>query len=257
MAIMRALSPSRLLLLAFTLALGAGCRFGVGNDYDVTVLWLINGIAPTRSLCEAQGVDRIRLTVLSPGKQRSLYADCDEQVLLDDGYYYGGFVTTASFEYDKTYRYSVEMLDKNGRPLPNLIDTQSFRVGYYDDQPWVLRPLELVAPEGNLAGLRGSWTIEGQKPNAQSCERLGAESVVIDFASSTDENFENYSEILSADCASGNVVSNGAVLGEGEYLVRYVALDAEGDIVQDVVADSLYVVDEPGTLNIETIDFDL
>jgi hypothetical protein len=105
--------------------------------------------------------------------------------------------------------------------------------------------------------VNAAWRIEGKQPDAQSCARLGAVSVAIDFASSTDPDFENYFPILSADCAAGRVISDGAVIGEGEYLVRYVALDAEGDIVQDVVADSLYVVDGRGTLNIETIDFDL
>lgn len=258
---MRAPSPRKLVLLALLLLglfVSAGCRFDVGSDYRVTVTWLINGTAPSRRLCEENGVDRVRFTVLSPGKQRTLEGDCDEQVILDsDGLYYGGFISTSSFDYDVRYRYRVEMVDVNGRPLEDLGYTNTFVVRYGDEEPWVLDPLELFSPTGRLAAVSGEWTIERRKANATDCERLGAKSVAIDFASSTDRYFDDPVEIVRADCSTGIVISDGAVLGEGEYNVRYVALDAENEIVQDVIADELYVVDKKGTLDIETVDFDL
>lgn len=256
---MRAFPVQRLLLLlAFTLALGAGCRFGIGNDYAVTVTWLINGTAPSRSLCKAMGVESIRFTVLGPGKERTLHGNCDDQVLLEsDGYYYGGFVSTRSFEYDVSYRYKVEMLDAQGKLVENATYTDRFEVSWGDEEPWVLVPLELFSPTGQLAGVSGQWTIEGRKPDATDCQRLGADTVAIDFASSTDQYFDDAVEIVRADCTAGTVVSDGAVVEEGEYNVRYVALDKDGKVVSDVIADQLYVVDSRGTLAIEKIDFDL
>jgi hypothetical protein len=258
MPTMRALPVFKLVLLAFTLALGAGCRFGIGNDYAVTVTWLINGTAPNRDLCKAMGVEAIRFTVLGPGKERTLHGNCDDQVLLEaDSYYYGGFVSTRSFEYDVSYRYRVEMLDAQGKLVENATYTDHFEVSWGDDEPRVLVPLELFSPTGKLAGVSGEWKIEGHAPSASDCQRLGAESVAIDFASSTDQYFDDAVEIVRADCAAGKVISDGAVLEQGEYNVRYVALDKDGKVVADVIADQLYVVDTRGTLDIETVDFDL
>lgn len=258
---MRFPSLSKLVLLALSAVLGlssTGCRFSVGGDYAIGVTWLINGTAPSRQLCEENGVDRVRLTILSPGKERTLEGDCDEQIYYDyDGLYYGGFISDDSFDYDVRYRYRIEMLDSQGRPLDGLGYTDTFRVSWGDDDPWVLVPLELFSPTGRLAAVTGAWTIERRKANAQDCERLGASSVAIDFASSTDPDFVDPVEMVRADCATGQVFSDGAVVGEGEYNVRYVALDADGDVVQDVIADQLYVVDKKGTLDIETVDFDL
>lgn len=258
---MRSFAVLKLLLLVLALTLGTGCSFGVGSDYAVTVTWLINGTAPSKALCASQGVDRIRFTVLAPGKQRSLYADCDAQVTLSDNLPYGGFITTASFEYGTEYRYRVEMVDANG----NTIEDESFTASYSDkfqvypedDQPWVLTPLELFSPDGDLAGISAEWTIGGQKANDDTCQRIGAVAVAVDFASSTDTEFEDAFEMLNVDCADGIAFSDGAVLDEGEYNVRYVALDADGDVVREVVAEQLYVVDAPGTLDIETVDFKL
>jgi hypothetical protein len=235
--------------------LGAGC--GVGSDYAVTVTWLINGTAPSSSLCSAQGIDRVRFTVLGPGKERSLYADCDAQVLLDDGYYYGGFVSTESFEYDVRYRYRVEMLDEHGDVVQDAGYSDTFEASYGDYLPWVLTPLELFSPTGRVAGVSGTWTIEGRKANPTDCERLGAVSIAIDFASSTDSYFEGALEIVRADCATGSVISDGAVVSEGEYNVRYVALDENNEVISEVIAEPLYVVQEPGTLKIDAADFDL
>lgn len=263
---MRALSAPTLLLLAFTLALG-GCRFGIGNDYAVTVTWLINGTAPTPELCRAQGVDQIRFTVLGPGKERALYADCEEQVLLEsDGFYYGGFVSTRSFEYDVRYRYRVEMIDRQGKVVQNAGYVDSFEVSWGDELPWVLIPLELFSPEGTLAGLSGEWTLDRQKATAAACAELGATTIAIDVASSTDLDFVDSYEIASADCAAGGVVSDGPVLAEGEYLVRYVALDEDDEVVDEIVIMDtgpnrdlplLHVVDGPGTLRILPVDFRL
>jgi len=260
---MRALSVRKLLWLALALVLGAGC--GLGNDYAVTVTWLINGTAPDPDLCRAVGVDRIRFTVLGPGKERALYANCDDQVLLeDDGYYYGGFVSTRSFEYDVRYRYRVEMLDRQGNLVENASYTDSFIVSWGDYLPWVLAPLELFAPAGDLAGVSGEWAIRGRKPSAADCQQLGAVSVAIDFASSTDENFDDAYEIVRGDCAAGTLISDGAVLAGGEYYVRYVLLDKDDKVIDEQpILDQtsrgavlvVFAVDKRGTLRIDPVNF--
>lgn len=254
---MRLRLPLKLALLT-TLAASGACNFEVGSgDYRVTVTWLINGAAPSPDLCRENGVDRIRFTVLSPGKERIIEADCAESLTLDDGYDYGGFDSTRSFDYGVTYRYSVEMLDSSGRPLRDLAYTDSFKVYYGDYVPWVLDPLELFSPMGNTAAITGEWTLGGHKANAADCSRLGATTVAIDFASSTDPDFTDPVELASADCATGVVTTDRAVVGEGEYNVRYVLLDANDKIIQDIALDEPYFVDRPGTLDVEPVDFDL
>lgn len=246
----------RLPLVLAGLLLGAtGCD--LGHDYRVTVTWLINGAAPSRALCRENGVDRVRFTVLSPGKRRSIEADCDQRLQLDDGYYYGAFDSTRSFNYGVRYQYRVEMLDASGDALPDLSYDDSFRVFYGDYTPWVLAPLELFNPMGDLASLTAAWTLDGKQASAEACKRLGATVVAVDFASSTDTNFDDAVEMARADCADGELITDREVLAEGEYNVRYVALDDDNKIVQEIDLDAAYVVDQAGTLDIDGVDFNL
>lgn len=247
----------------FPLALGlvgglaaSGCNFE--NDYAVTVTWLINGTAPSQDLCDDEGVDRVRFTILSPGTRRVIEGNCSDWVTLDDGYDYGGFDTTSSFDYGVRYTYRVEMLDRSGRALSGLSYSDYFLVDFGDAEPYVLAPLELFSPDGTLAALTAEWGIDGRDANASDCARLGATTVAIDVASSTDDDFEQSVEIARADCATGFIDTGDAVLAEGEYLLRYVALDANDDVVQAVyLDDEYYQVDQPGTLDITGVDFDL
>jgi len=233
-----------------------------GQDYAVTVTWLINGTAPSLALCRANGVDKIRFTVQTPSKRRTLESPCESTVSLMDpetGDYlpYGGFITTESFNYEVSYRYEVTMLDRNGAPLPNLSYEDSFQVYADDEQPWPLRPLELFAPLGELAVLDAQWDIAGSAPTAASCAQLGATEIAIDVASSTDYDFVDPVEVARASCVDGRLVSDGRVLAEGEYWIRYVALDAEERELQFVYAEDLYQVSAPTTLQVEAISFDL
>ena len=123
--------------------------------------------------------------------------------------------------------------------------------------PWILSPLELFNPMGDLAGLTGEWTINGKKASPNDCDRLGATTVAIDVASSTDTKFDDFVEMVRADCADGVVISDREVLAEGEYLVRYVALDDSDEVVQEIDMDGAYIVDQAGTLDVETVDFNL
>ncbi|HEX6241417.1 MAG TPA: hypothetical protein VFZ61_11005 [Polyangiales bacterium] len=251
---MRVRSSLLLALLAATTA--TGCS--VDNDYAVTVTWLINGTAPSDSLCRDQGVESVRFTVLGPGDRRTIEAPCTDRLTLDDGYAYGAFDSTPSFEYGVRYNYRVEMLDRAGRPLPEVSYEDQFTVYAEDYTPFVLAPLELFSPLGSMAALTAAWGIEGRAASPNDCDRLGATTVAIDVASSTDFDFEQSVEVARADCADGLLETVEGVLAEGEYNVRYVALDADDDLVQEVrLEDEYYAVDRPGTLDLTGVDFDL
>lgn len=254
--------PVRSILYACLFMLLASCGFGTGNDYAVTVTWLINGSAPSLALCKANGVDRIRFTVRTPSKKRTLEAPCESSVgLVDyetgDTLPYGGFTTTDSFRYEVSYRYEVAMLDRNGAPLPGLSYEDSFQVYLDDEQPWPLRPLELFAPLGPTAVVDAQWDIAGSAPTAESCAQLGATEVAIDVASSTDYDFVDPVEVARASCVDGRLVTEERVLAEGEYWIRYVALDAAESELQFVYAEDLYQVIGPSQLEVEAINFEL
>jgi hypothetical protein len=260
--VLRSKAVRLLVLCACLLALSSSCGFGAGRDYAVTVTWLINGTAPSLSLCQANGVDRIRFTVRTPSKKLTLEAPCESSISLADPdtgdlLPYGGFTTTNSFNYEVSYRYEVAMLDRNGNPLSGLRYEDSFQIYSNDEQPWPLRPLELFAPLGDTASVDAQWDIAGAAPTSASCASLGASEVAIDVASSTDYDFVDSVEVARAECVDGRLVTQAGVLAEGEYWVRYVALDAKGDDLQSVYADDLYQVSAPGQLEVQAINFEL
>jgi hypothetical protein len=242
---------------------GGSCSYDAGHDYAVTVTWLINGTAPDQELCDAQGIDRIRFTVHGPNKTHSLEAACKSSVTLaSDNLPYGGFISTVAFDFGVSYDYDVEMLDSSGKPVDDLNYSDTFQVLYEDPVPWVLAPLELWDPGREpVASVYGSWTIDGKRPDATSCAQLGAGDVVIDIASSTDADFQDYYELARASCADGAFDSRGdPLLGEGEYVARYVLLDKNDDPLQEIPLvdrDQLiaHVVDEPGELKFDPVDF--
>ena len=251
---------SRFLWAAAPMLLGS-CSGG--HDYAAVVTWLINGTAPSPELCEEQGVDRVRFTVRSPTKRRSLEARCDKQVVLpSDGLAYGGFNTTRSFDYDVSYDYEVEMLDRSGNPIPGLSYSDTFTGHYGQLEPLELRPLELWDPErAPIASARGSWTFAGRPASSAICESLGAAEVAIEVASSTDADFVDFVEIAHADCAAGALDSVDPVLAEGEYVARYVLFTASDEVLQEIPivdGDALapFYVFEPGELRFDHVEFD-
>lgn len=255
------MSPKRshvaLRLLCAPALLGlTACGFDTGHDYPVTVTWLINGLAPTRAICEEQGIDRIRLTVRGPSKTRTLEGTCESTVtLLDEDNYevpYGGFTTTESFNYDVTYRYEVAMLDRNGGVVIEYPD--SFQVFYGDEEPWVLQPLELFSPKGNVASVQGSWTIDGQPASAETCKALGATEVAVDVASYTDYDFVDPVEVAFTSCSDGTIRTE-QVLARGSYWVRFTALDANSDEVSSVYLEDVVDVNQSGELRLGTVRF--
>jgi hypothetical protein len=256
------------LRFAWTLAaatasvLTAGCSFDSGHDYAVTVTWLINGTAPSEELCEEQGVARVRFTVRSSSKRRTLEADCDSSIVSGwDGLSYGGLRTTVSFDYGVPYDYEVQMIDRAGNAIPTLGYEDTFQVHYGDELPVELAPLELWDPERSpIASLFGSWSIGGADPDSASCALRGATDVAIEIASSTDAAFEDFVEIAFAPCEDGVLDTRQPVLAEGEYVVRYVLFSADGEALEEISladGDQLipFSVKQSGELAIDHVDF--
>jgi hypothetical protein len=262
--------PEMLARLRFSWTLGAalaplvatGCSYDSGHDYAVTVTWLINGTSPSEALCEAQGVDQVRFTVRSPSKRRTLTADCEDAIVSAyDGLLYGGVHTTVSFDYGVPYDYEVQMLDEQGQEIPELGYHDTFQVHFGDELPIELRPLELWDPKrAPIASIFASWSLDGAAPTSASCAALGADEVAIEIASATDAVFQDYIEIANAKCEEGELDTRQPVLGEGEYVVRYVLFSAENEPLQEIPladGDALisFIVKEPGELAIDPVDF--
>lgn len=241
-------------LLALTLATTGAC-FDAGHDYAVTVTWLINGLAPSEAVCDAYGVDRVRLTTSSATKTRSVEAPCASSVeVYFDGDYldYGGFDTTVAFDYGVRYRYHVEMLDAAGEVIAAYDDTLEAYFG--DPDPWVLDALELFEPEGDWASISAHWTIDGETATDALCAEAGIETVAIDVASVTDQDFVDFVEMARAICGDGALLTE-PILGPGEYFIRYTALNEADEPVDEYVASETYLVDTTGELNVMSATF--
>ena len=233
----------------WALCLAAGCGFEPGHDYAVTATWLINGLAPTPELCAAYGIANVRLTVSTPGADRVLEAPCTNLVGIWDEAYgdyvdYGGFVTTEAFDYSVIYGYTLEMLDAGGKRLEGLWYKDNFQAYYSDPIPLVLAPLELLAPEGDEVSVSAAWSVAGADLE-QGCSELGIETVALWVTSRTDLLFDDALEIAAAPCSDGAYASEGPVLALGHYLMKYVAFDPRGAVVEEGQAIEV-LSDQPG-----------
>jgi hypothetical protein len=199
------------------------------DDYAVTASWLINGLAPDEALCATYEVESVRLTIEGKDGGRSLTADCTERVVLSDGFDYGGFTTTQSFEFGKSYRYQIDMLDDAGNSVAGY--EGSFEAQADNLTPVELPPLELFWPHGDQATLFGRYSLEGDDDLAQACESAEIERVEIWVASVTDVDLVDAQPVLSSACSEGELGSDEPVLAIGDYQLLYVALDAEDRVV--------------------------
>jgi hypothetical protein len=228
------------------------------SDYSVVPSWAINGLAPSDDDCAAFGVDHVEFRLTRPKVARVLTAQCSESIQYDDGqqmFELGGFVTGGHFEFGRTYSYELSLVDKNGRPVHGATQSGNFQVYADDSTPWLLEPLEIFEPQGDVASWSGAWTVEGASLE-QGCQNLGIDHVTLFIT--TDFDLDLTHEIpLGPDtpCAQGSVKSDMPELTYGRYLVRYVAFDARNAVVDQsdyIVAD----VDRPGELAFDTVRFD-
>jgi hypothetical protein len=229
-------------------ATSAGCS---EDGYAVAASWLINGLPPDEASCTLQGVQSVRLTVSSNGREQSLEADCAERIFLSDGFDYGGFITNESFDYDRNYTYQVDMLDARGEVIAGY--NGSFRAEYGDFTPVELPPLELFQPIGDVAALVGSFAV-GAGPLSETCALAGIDAVELWMASATDLDFVDPVIVHAADCEAGEVGSDEAALAYGDYQVKYVAVDKELNVLQESEPFAL-LVDGEALFTLDRVTF--
>jgi hypothetical protein len=239
----RPLRRSRYLasLLAFassSLAL-AGCGSGT-DDYAVVVSYVVNGLAPTQEECAFQGIKSVRLTVESGATRKSVESACGEStVFLDDGYEYGGFVTTEWFEFGALYRYQLDMIGVDGQVL--IPGSGTFAADYYDVTPAQLPTLDFFAPRtpgGEIATVTGSFTVGAGGDLAQSCAVAGINRVELWVYSVLDGTGEYYDRALYAPCETGTLDSGTPLLNPGDYFISYVGLNYVSETNYTVVEES-------------------
>jgi hypothetical protein len=210
---------------------------GCGNpgDYQVAVSWVINGTTPSVDMCQEHGIARARFEVRSEGGRRKkiLEADCADTIMLSDGYDYGGFYTSDSFDWDTRYDYTLTLVDAAGKPV-SVPASDSFQLGW-DDQADVfeLNFLDYVNPVGRSASLTGEWQFANGSAAtvAADCTAANIARVRIMATSSLDsDTLADAVPVAEADCSAGRFVSNGPVLATGDYLFFYQALRADGTV---------------------------
>jgi hypothetical protein len=245
---------ARILSLFALSTLLTACGLDIAHDYGVIVSWLINGVAPSQDQCREHGVESVRFAVQS-GDYAPLEGACGEGVDLYDGTSYGAFVTTDSFDYGRSYDYEQSMIDAKGRVVDGLTITGSFQGGYWDDDfPLLLDPLELFDPNGNLASFTAAWTVGND--TAQGCANFGISDVTVVLTTITDTDFVNSVALASAPCAAGQIASNGAVLAQGDYLMKLQARGSAGELVSE--GDPIEaLVDQAGEVTLDTVRFGL
>ncbi len=255
---MPAPSTSRWLsCLAVVAWVGCGTALsGCGDDlYPVVVSWAVNGLAPTAEVCERYDIDRVVLTVHDGARDRTMEADCASSLFLSDGYEYGGFVTTDSFEYDVTYVVQIDMLASDGTAI--ISHKTSFNTGSYDVTPVELNTLDFLSPFGNIAAVTGAFSV-GSGDQAQACADAGINRVELWVYSVLDFDLEAPAAVLYADCESGVLDSGPPLLDFGDYQVTYVALDYQSEEELTVIEESEPIpvyVDAEGVVDLPSVRF--
>jgi hypothetical protein len=229
----------RLLLGACSGLTLVGCGSGE-DDYAVVVSYVVNGLAPTPEECAFQGIKSVRLTVESGATRRSVESACGESaVFLDDGFEYGGFLTTEWFEFGALYRYQLDMIGVNGEVL--IPGSGTFSADYVNFTPVQLPTLDFFAPRapgGEIATVTGSFTVGSGGDLAQTCAAAGINRVELWVYSVLDGQGEYYDRALYAPCEEGTLDSGTPLLNPGDYFVSYVGLNYVSETNYTVVEES-------------------
>jgi hypothetical protein len=232
------------------------CTFDGDRDFAVVPSWAINGLAPTAEECAAYGVDHVELRITRPKTSRVIEADCGDAVEYDDGtmrFTLGGFVTTRHFEYGRAYEYELSLVDAAGKVVHGAQAVGSFEVTADDSVPWLLDPVEIFEPAGDVASYSAAWTVGDSL--ADGCRALGIARVALDLTTDYDVDLAHVVELASAPCEAGQIVSPGAELAVGSYVLRYVALDARDAVVDESPFIGVEVR-EPGEVKLDVVRFD-
>lgn len=233
------------LLATLTTALGAGCTLGANGDYQVSVGWLINGTTPSVDLCAEQGIARFRFEVRTGGGRvlKTVEADCASTIRREDGSTYGGFLSTASFDWETDYFYALTPVDAQGKAISPPAEGD-FVVRYDEYDTWELAYMDLLRPLGSVASVAGEWRVGNGTDLAAACAAQDIKTVRIFASSALDEKLVEAVELGSAACSEGKYASNAKVLARGFYNFFYEAVSSGGSSVS--VGDPIQVlVDGP------------
>jgi hypothetical protein len=234
-------------LASTTACLALLSAVGCGEDqYALVPSWAVNGLAPSQETCDLYGIETVRLTIKDGAQTRTIDGACARALFLSDGFEYGGFITTKSFDYDIVYPYWVDMLDRDGKQIIGF--NGSVSADYGDVTPVELPTLELFSPRGNVATVTGSYSFD-TGDLAQACDAAGIETVELWVYSVLDYDLETPDRTLPGGaCASGQ--PGPAMLDIGDYQIYYVALDANLNVVTSSEGQSVYV-DGTSTVSLE------
>jgi hypothetical protein len=239
-----------LLLVTFTTALGAGCTLGPNGDYQVAVSWLINGTTPNADLCAEQRIARFRFEVRTGGGRvlKTVEADCASTRKLEDGNTYGGFLSTASFDWETDYFYALTPVDAQGTALSPPAE-RSFVVRYNEADIWELGYLDYLQPIGTAAGLSVDWVLDNSTtPLVDQCRTRKIKTVRILASSALDEKLENAVQIAEAPCSDGKYASASKVLARGFYSIFLVAITENDTVAAESKPESVLVDDSQSVM---------
>lgn len=203
------------------------------RDYQVAVSWTLNGMVPSAQTCQEQNIARGRFEVTTAsGKQlQTLESDCAGIITLSDGHQYGGFLTTHAFVWDRTYNYTVTLVDATGAPR-SMPGHGSFQVPFDSTDIYEISFLDYLNPNGSAAALSGEWSVAASTDLTAACTANRVSKVRVMVASALDPSFENPMQVGEANCSDGRFASSGKVLATGNYLFEYVAVSDGGNVVE-------------------------
>jgi hypothetical protein len=221
------------LLLASFAAWGAtGCTLGPSGDYQVAVSWLINGATANASLCTEQRIARFRFEVRTGGGRvlKTIESDCASMIQLEDGAEYGGFLTSASFDWETDYYYALTPLDAAGNALSAPAESE-FYLEFDAADIYQLAPLDYLQPVGSAASLAGEWRVGNGTDVQAACLAQDIKTVRILASSALDTDLVHVVQVAEAPCGDGKYASGSKVLARGFYNFFYEAVSSGGSIV--------------------------
>lgn len=216
------------------------------GDYQVAVSWLINGTTPNEAMCQEHGIARARFEVRSESGSRvkKVEGNCADAITLSNGFEYGGFYTSASFDWDTRYDYTLTLVDAAGNPV-SIAASSSFLLGWAEADVYELSYLDYVNPLGRAASLTGEWQFANGSAStvAADCAAQRVSKVRI-LATSALDDAQNPSDVVTvaeADCSAGRFDSNGPILATGDYFFYLQAISDAGAVVTTTTAQEQFV----------------
>lgn len=246
------LGKAWLVAIATALSLGAsGCIVDVvfdpiGQDASIAGSWTIDGAAPTVESCEAAGIDSVRVRFFEGSDYRDhpdLRFDCET----------GSFDTRPQLLIaDGVWTVQLVPIDASGAvvetdPMPPRETFDTIVVGGHID----MTPVDFATP-APLTQYAGSWTINGETPDATNCGELGIDQVWVEFLDGAGAPIDGATDQFA--CTDGSFILG---LDPGDYSVRVIAVDAANAVLAMAMREDFTLLEgETHTLNMgNPIDF--